>query len=42
MVRLLPQGIYWLTHEGFAEPMDIFLVPIAREANSFVYEAVFT
>ena len=39
---LLPQQIYRLTHEGFAEPLDIFLVPIAREASGFTYEAVFT
>ena len=39
---LLPQQIYRLTHEAFAEPLDIFLVPIAREANGFTHEAVFT
>ena len=39
---LLPQQIYRLTHGGFAEPLDIFLVPIAREAGGFTYEAVFT
>ena len=39
---LLPQQIYRLTHEGFAEPLDIFLVPIARDASGFTYEAVFT
>ena len=39
---LLPQQIYRLTHDGFAEPLDIFLVPIAREAAGFTYEAVFT
>ena len=39
---LLPQQIYRLTHEGFAEPLDIFLVPIAGDASGFTYEAVFT
>ena len=39
---LLPQQIYPLTHEGFAEPLDIFLVPVARDASGFTYEAVFT
>jgi len=39
---LLPQQIYRLTHEGFAEPLDIFLVPSARDAGGFTYEAVFT
>ena len=39
---LLPQQIYRLTHEGFAEPLDIFLVPVAREASGFTHEAVFT
>jgi hypothetical protein len=39
---LLPQRIYRLTHEGFAEPLDIFLVPIARDADGFTHEAVFT
>ena len=39
---LLPQQIYRLTHDGFAEPLDIFLVPIAKDASGFTYEAVFT
>jgi hypothetical protein len=39
---LLPQAIYRLTHEAFAEPLDIFLVPIARDASGFTHEAVFT
>jgi hypothetical protein len=39
---LLPQRIYRLTHEAFVEPLDIFLVPIARETNGVAYEAVFT
>jgi hypothetical protein len=39
---LLPQQIYRLAHDGFAEPLDIFLVPIAGDASGFTYEAVFT
>ena len=39
---LLPQQIYRLTHGGFAEPLDIFLVPVAKDAGGFTYEAVFT
>lgn len=38
---LLPQQIYHLTHD-VAEPMDIFLVPVGKEGNAFLYEAVFT
>ena len=39
---LLPQQIYRLTHEAFAKPLDVFLVPIARNADGFSHEAVFT
>jgi hypothetical protein len=39
---LLPQQIYRLTHDAFAEPLDIFLVPIAKEAGGYSHEAVFT
>jgi hypothetical protein len=38
---LLPQQIYRLTHDAFAEPLDIFLVPVAREDSGFTHEAVF-
>ena len=38
----LEQRIYRLTHHAFAEPLDLFLVPIGREADAFLYEAVFT
>ena len=38
----LPQKIYRLHHEAFGEPMDIFVVPIRRDAEGFIYEAVFT
>ena len=39
---MLPQHIYRLTHEEFAEPLDIFLVPLGKEASGFIHEAVFT
>ncbi len=39
---LLPQQIYRLTHDAFDEPLDIFLVPITKEANGYSHEAVFT
>jgi len=39
---LLPQQIYRLTHDGFSDPLDLFLVPIGKEAAGFNYEAVFT
>lgn len=39
---LLQQQIFHLTHEAFAEPLDIFLVPIGQEPNGYSYEAVFT
>ncbi|HSK72350.1 MAG TPA: hypothetical protein VK892_11675, partial [Pyrinomonadaceae bacterium] len=37
---MLPQGTYRLNHERLGE-MEIFLVPVAREAEGFKYEAVF-
>jgi uncharacterized protein DUF6916 len=39
---LLPQQIYRLIHEKFAEPLDIFLVPVERDERGFTHEAVFT
>jgi hypothetical protein len=39
---LLPQQIYRLTHDAFAEPLDIFLVPVARDSSGVTHEAVFT
>lgn len=39
---LLPQQIYRLTHDGFQEPLDLFLVPIGKDVAGFNYEAVFT
>ena len=37
----LPQRIYRLEH-GQLGTLDIFLVPIARDASGMTYEAVFT
>jgi hypothetical protein len=39
---LLPQQIYHLTHEAFPEPLDIFLVTVAKKENGYTVEAVFT
>ena len=39
---LLPQQIYDVRHEAFAEPLNIFLVPIGQAQGGFSYEAVFT
>jgi len=39
---MLPQQIYNVTHESFAEPLDIFLVPVAKEGDAYAVEAVFT
>ncbi len=39
----LPQSMYGVRHPAFGdEELPIFFVPIAREADGFVYEAVFT
>lgn len=35
-----PQGIYHIEHEKMGE-LDIFIVPIAKDQDSFRYEAVF-
>jgi hypothetical protein len=39
---LLQQQTFHLTHDAFAEPLDMFLVPIGQEPNGYSYEAVFT
>ncbi len=36
----MPQNVYALEHEQLGTH-DIFLVPVARNANGFCYEAVF-
>lgn len=37
---LLPQKIYQMTHVAMGE-FGIFLVPIARDRDGFIYQAVF-
>lgn len=37
---VLPQRIYPLAHDAMGR-LDIFIVPIARDAQGIVYEAVF-
>jgi uncharacterized protein (DUF1778 family) len=39
---LIPQQIYNVTHEAFAEPLNIFLVPVAKQGDAYAVEAVFT
>jgi len=38
---LLQQQIYHVTHPSL-EAMDIFLVPVGQDAQTYTYEAVFT
>jgi hypothetical protein len=38
--QFLPQGIHTLQHEPLGE-MEIFLVPVGRDASGFLYEAAF-
>ncbi len=38
----LEQKTYRVQHETFAEPMEIFLVPVGKEPDVYLYEAVFT
>lgn len=37
---LLPQATYHITHAQ-VEAMDIFIVPVAEDAQTYTYEAVF-
>ena len=39
--RLLPQGTYPVEHAGLGR-LDLFIVPIAKEADGYRYEAVFS
>ena len=39
--RSLPQRIYRMTQETLPEPLDIFIVPVARQQDGYVYEAIF-
>ena len=36
----VPQGTYTLEHERLGA-LDIFIVPVARDADGFLYESVF-
>lgn len=38
---LLQQATYHLTHESLA-PLDIFIVPVGQDSETYQYEAVFT
>jgi hypothetical protein len=38
---LIPQKIYNVSHEAFAEPLGIFLVPVAKQGDAYTLEAVF-
>jgi hypothetical protein len=38
---LLPQSIYPLRHAALGA-MDLFIVPIGRDKDSIIYEAIFT
>jgi len=37
----LEQKIYHFTHDAFPEGLDIFLVPIGKDARGYLYEAAF-
>jgi hypothetical protein len=38
----IPQGIHHVTHDAFPDALDIFLVPIEKQGESYTVEAVFT
>jgi hypothetical protein len=40
--ELVPQATYRVTHDAFAEPLHIFLVPVGKDENGYSLEAVFT
>lgn len=39
--RLLPQATYRMSRAADATPLEVFIVPIAREREGFLYQAVF-
>ncbi len=39
--HLIPQRTYHLTSKALQEPVDMFIVPIGRDGEGFLYEAVF-
>jgi hypothetical protein len=40
LALFLPQQLYRMDHESFGS-FEIFLVPVGRDAENFLYEAVF-
>ena len=38
----LEQKIYPMTHDAFPDGLELFLVPIGKDARGYQYEAVFT
>jgi len=38
----LPQRIYRMTEPSFPEPLEIFIVPLSRDGQGCVYQAVFS
>src|SRR5687768_5503059 len=39
---LMKQGAFTMTHEAFAEPFHLFIVPVEQVPGGYLYEAVFT
>lgn len=39
---LIRQGTFPLTHEAFADPFHLFIVPVEQVPEGYLYEAVFT
>lgn len=39
---LLKQGAFPMTHDAFAEPSYLFVVPVEQRPDGYLYEAVFT
>jgi hypothetical protein len=37
----LEQKIYHVTHDAFPDGLDIFIVPVGKDARGYLYEAVF-
>lgn len=37
----LPQGMHTLLHEQQSDELAIFLVPVGRDTEGFIYEAIF-
>ena len=39
--HLLPQRTYAITSEALGDALDVFIVPVGRDGQGFIYEAVF-